>query len=244
MSAQEIAERRETGMTMTQADNSPMQMLQTAITNKMDPAVIKDLMDLRDRWEAGEARKQYMEAIAAFKKNPPVVIKDMLNKQYGSRYSSLANLVNTVNESMSVFGLNARWDFEQNEKITVTCILSHVAGHSERVSLSGQPDTSGSKNPIQQVKSTITYLKGATFEAITGIASRDGNADDDGNGASVGAEKVSKGQAANIEALITEIGEDCRKGFLKYMKVNSVEDIAVQAYDDAIKALNKKRAAK
>ena len=44
-------------------------------------------------------------------------------------------------------------------------------------------DANNAKNPLQQVKSTMTYLKIATFEAVTGIASRAGNQDDDGNGA-------------------------------------------------------------
>jgi hypothetical protein len=51
------------------------------------------------------------------------------------------------------------------------------------------PDTSGGdkgKNPIQQIKSAMTYARICTFEQVCGLASRDGNADDDGNGASNG----------------------------------------------------------
>lgn len=163
---------------------TPLQMLQTAIDNKMDPSIIEKMLDLRDRWEAGEARKAYMEAIAAFKANPPKVIKNKLNKQYNSMYSTLDNLVNNVNAALSVHGLNARWDIAQQDKeITVRCILSHVMGHSESVALTAPPDTSGSKNAIQQIKSTITYLKLATYEAVTGIASEEGSLDDDGNAA-------------------------------------------------------------
>ena len=47
--------------------------------------------------------------------------------------------------------------------------------------MSGPPDDSGKKNPLQQIKSTITYLEIATFEAVTGIAASDAG-DDDGNG--------------------------------------------------------------
>lgn len=224
---------------------SPMQMLQEAVHNKMDPAIIKEMMDLRDRWEASEARKAYMEAVAAFKANPPKVYKDRLNKQYGSKYTSLANLVNTVNASLSQFGLNARWDCKQAEQITVTCILSHIQGHSEHVSLSGPPDTSGAKNTLQQIKSTITYLKIATFELVTGIASEEGNLDDDGNGA--GLPRVSAEQVANLQAMIDELGKDktqreaVKSQFLKYRQVDSLEEIAAQAYQDCVKALEHKR---
>lgn len=163
---------------------TPMSMLASAVQRGMDVATIKDLMDLQERWEKNEARKAYAEAKAAFKANPPTVYKDKQNVQYGSMYTTIGNLVNTVNAALSPHGLDASWDIDQSAGIKVTCILTHRAGHSERVSMSGPPDDSGKKNPLQQIKSTVTYLKIATFEAVTGIASSDGAAgDDDGNGA-------------------------------------------------------------
>jgi hypothetical protein len=165
------------------AEITPMQMLQVAVAQGADLERIQKLMDLQDRWEAKQALHAFNAALAAFKKNPPTIIKDLLNKQYNSWYTSLGNLVNTVNASMGEHGLSASWEIEQGELIAVTCILEHVLGHSRRVRLEGPPDTSGSKNTLQQIRSTLTYLKGATFEAVTGIASRQNNADDDGNGA-------------------------------------------------------------
>jgi hypothetical protein len=220
----------------TQPD-SPMRMLQAAIDNKLDPAIIEKMLDLRDRWEASEARKAYMEAVAAFKADPPKVYKDRLNKQYNSKYSSLANLVNTVNAALSKHGLNARWDIAQAEAITVSCILSHVMGHSERVSMSGPADESGSKNKLQQIKSTVTYLKIATFEAVTGVASED--MDDDGNAADR-LPRITEEQAANLQALIDEVKAN-KNAFLKYFKADSLEDIAAQAYSEAVKMLEAKR---
>lgn len=166
---------------------TPSHLLAMAVEQGADLDKLEKLMALQDRWEAGEAKKAFNEAVAAFKKNPPRVSRDKENKQYGSRYSSLANLVNTVNAGLSEHGLSARWDISQEQQISVTCILSHVRGHSERVTLKGPPDTSGAKNSLQQVKSTLTYLKGATFEAVTGVASDEYNLDDDGNGATTSA---------------------------------------------------------
>jgi hypothetical protein len=168
---------------MPAAEITPMQMLQVAVAQGADLERIQKLMDLQDRWEAKQALHAFNAALAAFKKNPPTIVKDLLNKQYNSWYTSLGNLVNTVNASMGEHGLSASWEIEQTELIAVTCILEHVLGHSRRVRLEGPPDTSGSKNTLQQIRSTLTYLKGATFEAVTGIASRQNNADDDGNGA-------------------------------------------------------------
>ncbi len=221
------------------ANATPMQMIALAVSQGADIEKMKQLMDLRDRFEANEARKAFMEALANFKKNPPKVVKDLENKQYKSRYSSLANLVNTVNAALGAHGLNARWSIEQSEKsIAVTCILSHTLGHSESVTMTGGPDTSGAKNPLQQWKSTLTYLEGATFQAITGIVASD-EGDDDGNGAS-NAATVSDEQIANLQALIEEVSAD-RAKLLAYLKVESLGQIRADAYTNVIRMLEAKR---
>ncbi len=162
---------------------TPMHMLQMAVEKGADLEYLQKLMDLQERWETNQARKSFNAALAAFKKNPPVVVKDMLNKQYGSTYSSLGNLVNVVNSALGEHGLSASWDVQSGDVIKVTCILEHIDGHSKRVTIEGPRDVSGSKNTLQQIRSTLTYLKGDTFEAVTGIASKVGNVDDDGAGA-------------------------------------------------------------
>lgn len=162
---------------------TPSDLLAMAVSQGADLDKLERLMELKERHEANEARKAFNEAVAAFKANPPEVFHNRTNKQYNSTYSTLANLVNTVNASLSPHGLNARWDVDQGQQIKVTCILSHALGHSESVSLSGPPDDSGAKNKLQQIRSTLTYLRAATFEAVTGVATIPGNLDDDGNAA-------------------------------------------------------------
>lgn len=179
----ELAPRQEAPNTELQVV-TPMQMVAVAVERGHDIQQIEKLMDLADRHEKNEARKAYYKARAAFAANPPKVIKDKVNRQYGSPYSSLENFVSTVAAGLSPHGLSACWTFDQSGgTISVTCVLTHERGHSEDVTLSGPPDTSGQKNSLQQIKSTLTYLKLATLEAVTGIASVVGNVDDDGNGA-------------------------------------------------------------
>lgn len=182
---------------------TPTSMLALALARGMDKETIAGLMDLKDRWEENEARKAFAEAIAAFKLDPPKVIKDKTNNQYESKYASIGNLVNTVNAALGQHGLSARWDVDQSAGIKVSCILTHRGGHSERVSMSGPPDDSGKKNPLQQIKSTVTYLKIATFEAVTGIAASDAG-DDDGNGARGLTKEDIAGWKAQIEATTTK----------------------------------------
>jgi len=68
--------------------------------------------------------------------------------------------------------------------------------------MSGPPDDSGKKNPLQQIKSTVTYLKISTLEAACGLASTDASADDDGNGYSSDGDKMDEGQLCDYIAAI------------------------------------------
>jgi hypothetical protein len=164
---------------------NPMQMLGAAIERGIDADQLDKLMELQERYEKNEARKAYYAAVAAAAVNMPIVTKDKINLQYNSAYPSRENTINTISPHLAEFELSARWEIDQSAGIRVTCILSHVAGHSENVTLTGPPDTSGKKNELQQIKSTLTYLELASFEAITGTASMAGSFNDDGNAAGV-----------------------------------------------------------
>ncbi len=217
---------------------TPMGMIQHAVEQGHDLARIEKLMELERRWKADQAREAYYLALAEFKKKPVIVTKDRHNKQYDSRYSSIGNFSNTVNAAMAPFGLNARWDIDQSVSIQVTCILSHTLGHSESVSMSGPPDKSGSKNPLQEIKSTITYLELSTLQAVTGVVSQDANVDDDGNSA---IETISEQQAADLTALISEVEltPSRKKSFFKWAKISAVEEMPAADYSFACDYLKK-----
>ncbi len=216
---------------------TPMHMLQVAVEKGHDLEKIEKLMELERRWKADQAREAYYIALAEFKKEQITVTKDKRNDQYGSMYTTIGNLVNTVNAAMAPFGLNARWSIDQSEGIAVTCILSHTLGHSESVTMSGPPDESGSKNKLQQIKSTVTYLESSTFQAVTGVVSQDGNADDDANSS---AETISEKQVANLEALMSEVSAN-KAAFLKVCQVQSFDQLPAAQYAGAVQRLEQKR---
>lgn len=236
--ANELAQKNESELPESNVV-TPMSMLQSAREQGASIEQMQQLMDIQFKWESNEARKAFMQAIADFKYSPIEVKKDKKNKQYGSRYASKGNLVNTVNAKLSKHGLNASWDIDQHENgVTVTCILSHSQGHSERVSMSAPPDTSGSKNPIQQIKSTITYLKKETYESVTGVAPSDDPYDDDGN--SAGTATIDINQAEQLEKLIAEKDAD-KEAFLYHFGIEKLEQLPVNRFQTAIKMLKAKK---
>lgn len=215
---------------------TPMTMLKSARDNNATIEQMQQLMDMQFKWEANEARKAYFQAVADFKSVPVIITKDKVNAQYDSRYTSKGNLVNTVNVELSKHGLTARWSIDQEDGIKVACILSHSLGHSEEVSMTAPPDKSGSKNPIQEIKSTKTYLEIATFEAVTGVASIDDPGDTDGN---LPPQLIGEEKEANLNSLIDEVGAN-KEQFLKMLKVEKLSALAASKYEGAVKRLQEK----
>lgn len=170
-------------VTTSPAEVTPMSMLNMAVSQGADLDKLERLMSLQERWEKNEAKKAYVEAKSRFHAECPIVRKDKRNNQYNSGYTSKANLIKTVAPVLSKHGLSHSFDVRQDgELIFITCRLTHNKGYSEECTMHGPPDKSGAKNPIQQIKSTKTYLEIATFEAVTGVASEEGALDDDGEG--------------------------------------------------------------
>jgi hypothetical protein len=160
-----------------------MAMLQIAVQQGADLDKLQKLMDLQERWEASEARKAFVSAMSAFKANPPELFKNKHVKFGNTEYdhATLDNVSIAIGEGLSKHGLSHRWETSQVDgKIKVTCVITHNLGHSEEVSLESTADTSGAKNSIQAIGSTVTYLQRYTLLAATGMAVQD--QDDDGKG--------------------------------------------------------------
>lgn len=224
------------------AENPYMAMASRALDlGKVDE--MSKLLDLQFKWEAEQARKAFIGAMASFKSSPIIITKDKENKQYNSMYTTLGNLVNTASEAMAPHGLTADWEIEQGDKlIKVTCVLSHEDGYSKRVTLEAAPDTSGAKNSIQQIKSTVTYLRGATFEAVTGLASQESagvNRDDDGNSAGKGVEYITEEQEATLREML-EATDSNVPAYLDWLKISKLSELQAKHFDTAMSPLKKK----
>lgn len=113
----------------------------------------------------------------------------------------------------------------------MTCKITHIQGHSEETTLLAQPDASGSKNAIQAMGSTITYLERYTLLALTGLATHE---DDDGKASEV--EYISEAEGNKILDMITGMKGDLSK-FLAYMKIDSLEKMPKSDYKKAISAI-------
>jgi len=220
---------------------APTDLINSAIQNGADLEQIEKLLELQFKWEANEARKAYNKAMAEFKSNPPKIDKDKKvgystsKGKVGYSHASLYNVVDKITAELSKHGLSASWRTEQNGQVKVTCRISHSMGHYEETSLSADADTSGSKNAIQAVGSTITYLERYSLLAITGLATED--QDNDGELVS---DKIDENKVSILKKLIEDLKVDKDK-FYKFMAVEKIEDIPVDQFAKAKVALEAKR---
>jgi hypothetical protein len=124
--------------------------------------------------------------MTGFKAEPVEILKRKVVAFLDVKYmhAELSDITDGVGPALAKHQLSYRWNIRQDAgAITVDCILTHVAGHSETVTMTGAPDKSGKKNDIQSIASTTTYLQRYTLLAITGMSTK--GIDNDGRGVEV-----------------------------------------------------------
>lgn len=239
----EIAERADGTAVAQTPTTTPADLLRMAVKQNADLEKLEKLMDLQDRWEANEARKAYVAAMAAFKAEPPTLIKNK-HVEYGEGskkteydHVTLDQVSTVVGAALSCHGLSHDWEIDQPEggAIIVTCTITHVLGHSKNAVMKAGADQSGGKNSIQAIASTVSYLERYTLLAATGLAAKD--QDDDGGGV---VEMISGDQKDKLIALMKEVGADTAK-FLQYLGIEYIDVLPASRFNSAVQALEAKK---
>lgn len=225
---------------------TPMDMLNKAVQSGASMEMMEKLLDMQERWERGQARKAFDNAIAGAKSEIPVIakrrtasftMKDGGNKSYN--YEDMAIIAETIDPILSKYGLSYRYrSTQEGLTVTVTCIISHKDGHFEETSLSAANDPSGNKNAIQAIGSAISYLQRYSLKLALGLAAAK---DDDAKQADF--DPISPEQLDELLALADEVGAE-KAAFCRWAKIESFADIAAKDFEKAKKALEAKRARK
>lgn len=223
---------------------APESLIRLAIENKANLTELKEVLELQERWEANEAKKAYNLAMSAFKADPPKIDKDKKvgydsskGGRVGYKHASLYNVTQKISAALSKHGLSAQWKTNQSEKlISVTTTITHRLGHSESTILTAEADSSGNKNPIQAIGSTVTYLERYGLLALTGLATFD--SDDDG--AAFGSEFIDSKELNQILDMIAAKEADVPK-FLEFLKIESLEKMPKTKFKQAMAGLESKK---
>lgn len=196
--------------------NSPAAMMRAAAEQGLDAQSIREMMQLQREWEANEAVKAFNTAFADFKSEAVRVIKRTTitdGPLKGKKHSNLFDVVDVTVAPLAKHGLSTSWKLTKDEPqwMEVTCVLKHVAGHSDSVSMGAAPDTGPGRNAIQARGSAKKYLERYTLMAVLGLADTE---DDDGAGAN-GTDASDKAKAVEREFTEAILAADTVEGLTK-----------------------------
>ena len=211
-----------------------------------DPSVdierMERLLQMHERLVARQAEASYADALARLQPKLPIIReRGSIKNNSGavqSKYALWEDIVGIITPILAEEGFSLTFRIAHPDgKIEVTGVLTHRAGHSERTPILLPADTSGSKNAVQAVASSVSYGKRYTAGALLNL--RTGELDDDGRGAA-SKPTVDEDQLANIKALMTEVNAN-QAQFLKLWKIESLSEILACNYDTVIQLLQAKR---
>jgi hypothetical protein len=231
------------------------QLLELAMKdNNVDVEKLERLVAMYERQKKEQARCEYLQAHAAFLAECPPVKKvsqrdpkftvTKAGTKRPSMYADLDEIQRTVTPVATLFGLSYRWGSAvvDGGLIHQGCIVSHIGGHSETTTVSMPHESTAGTSPCGKYGAAIQFAKRYSLVAALGIAGCD--VDDDGGNAGGGnpADKIDPTQAAQIEDGLSQLSADDRAAFLKWQKVESVDDIPSANWDAVRAGLVKKLA--
>lgn len=222
--------------------NGPLAMALQAMKHGMSIADMRDMLNLQKEWEANEARKAFVAAMAEFKKNPPTILKEKRVYFESAKgvtdymHASIGEVCEKIVTAAADHGFSHRWvpGTGDNGRQVVTCVITHRLGHAEETRLEALKDDTGGKNAIQAMVSANTYLQRHSLLMAFGFATRD-LPDDDGRGtgngddAGVGGKGISDYNAAENLRYWNDLAKKCKT----LTDLNSTRQSAARDFNQA-----------
>ena len=238
-------------------ENMAASIFQVIERAALNPAIDMDkferLIAMQERIEARSARIAYAEAFADMQSELPVVDRNGIISHSGktiSKYAKWEDINEAIKPVLAKHGFALDFASTQDDRsVSITAILTHRNGHSKESMLRLPLDTSGAKNTVQSIGSTVTYGKRYSAGLVLNLTSRDAqDRDDDGNGngnaaSTVASTTIDEAQIAELQRKIIDTDSDLPV-FLKYFGIADLADLPAGRFDIAVRALNKKVADK
>ncbi len=245
-----VARQEEASVIRTDS-TSLMEVISRAASDpNTDVDKLERLLGMYERITAQQAKAAYTTALATLQPLLPVIdrrgritVPAKGDKEgHSTPYARWEDINDAIRPVLAEhgFGLSFRIGAADDGKITVTGVLAHSAGHQEDTTITLQHDSTGSKNAVQAVGSSVSYGKRYTAMALLNITSRAPlDADDDGHNADP-AFWITADQLGDLVALMEEVAAD-RDRFLKFLGVDTLAHLPAKRYAEAVKALEAKR---
>lgn len=211
---------------MTEAHDENESVYTQSKSNGSDPTPEIDWAD--EDYTYQRFPRLLFEAIAMARSELVQPRLDGTNPHYRSRYVTIYGILDCLYPVLSNHGLHVIQVPVSDGLLTM---ITHASGEKLEFCSELPPMTD-----MQKFSSSVTYLKRVCLSGIFGIGGMD---DDDGNSAeTVG--RITPEQVATLAALAEDVGADMA-GFLRFCRVESLDEMLTSKYAAATKALEAKR---
>lgn len=225
--------------------SEPVSMLAMIERAARDPNVdidkLERLMGMSERLTAQRASAAFAAAFAAMQDELPSIAER--GKGHGTvTYALWEDINDAIKPVLARHGFGLRFEVGRaGDRLTVTGVLMHREGHSERTMMELPADTSGSKNAVQAVGSSTSYGKRYVASALLNLTSRLKEDRDDDGQAGGGVAFITEEQAIELRELMESVGADETR-FLKHLRIPKLMDLPAARFDGAVRDLQAKGA--
>ena len=165
------------------ATGGVLQVIEKVCSNPdMDVEKLEKMLDMQERILDKQAEQSFQIALSQMQAEMPVIEKNgeiKVGNQVRSKFAKFEDINRQVLPVLQKFGFSITFQTNQaQDAIHVVGVLRHKDGHKESTMLPIPLDTSGSKNAVQAIGSSVSYGKRYVMCALLNITSTDD--DDDG----------------------------------------------------------------
>lgn len=212
------------------------------LSGDVDADKMDRLLDVQERMMSKNAEMMFNSAVSSAQGKMPRIIKrkDVKGKngQVQYKYAPLEDIMEMLQPVMDEHDLSLRHTTKTTDGgcMLVKTLLMHKFGHSEPTELLLPIDTSGSKNNVQGVGSTLSFGKRYNICSHFNIVFAD--EDDD---AQMVDKKINKTQLSIITTKLSNLEdpEYVSSKIFKMYKIDSFNQLPITGYDFALATLTK-----
>jgi len=187
-------------------------LIAEAVKQGASVETLEKLIELQERVKATYAKEQFIQALAAFQSECPIIekTKKVLGKDGKVRYqyAPLDSIVVQIRGILTKNNLSYTIDTKnENEMIVATAKITHTLGHSETSSFAIPIDKEGYMTTPQKYASALTFAKRYALCNALGILT----GEEDTDATDVGPEKDAKSEKSKIIFNLRTLGYDTSK---------------------------------
>ncbi len=240
---------------------APDSLLAAIVNASRDPSIdvakLQALMDMQERLEERQAKREFIAAYARLSGKLPRVKKNGTidltkrgetpapGKKNEVPFAKWEDMDKIIRPLMAAEGFSLSFDSaprtEQGGGLVVSGELMHHFGHSRTASMPLPLDTGPGRNNLQAAGSTLSYGKRYVAEMLLNIV-REGADDDGQKSADMGL--ISDEQKAKLVELMREAAgllkkpETLAPKLFAVLKVQTLDDLPAARFQDAVALLN------